>query len=101
MVAVLREIVCLCVGEQDEVLQRSWMCSQSMHQSRSERGHCATPKRLAKYGSGSAKNQNSTFRILQTTSSFNVPQIVRQPERDRGGDTSAPLASPTVTVTTH
>ena len=48
MVPVLREIIGLCVGEQDEVLPRSWMYSRSMHKSQCERGHCAAPKRLAK-----------------------------------------------------
>ena len=61
MVAVLREIVGLCVGEQDTVLQRSWMYLQ---QSQCEGGHCAAPKRLAKYESGSAKNQNSTMHFV-------------------------------------
>ena len=33
MVVVLRKIVGLCVGEQEEVLPRSWMYWRSMHQS--------------------------------------------------------------------
>ena len=60
----LREIIGLCVVEQDEVLPRSWMYWRSMHQSQCERGQCAAPKRLAKYGSGSAKNQNSTMHFV-------------------------------------
>ena len=59
MVAVLRKIVGLCVGEQDEDLPRGWMYLRSMHQSQCEKGQCKVPKRLAKYGGGSAKNQNS------------------------------------------
>ena len=64
MVAALRDIIGLCVGEQDEVLPRGWMYWRSMHQSQCERGHCATLKRLAKYGSGSSKNQNSTIHFV-------------------------------------
>ena len=60
MVAVLRKIVGLCVGEQDEDLPRGWMYLRSMHQSQCEKGQCKVPKRLAKYGGGSAKNQKLT-----------------------------------------
>ena len=60
MVAVLRKIVGLCVGEQDEDLPRGWMYLRSMHQSQCEKGQCKAPKKLAKYGGGSAKNQKLT-----------------------------------------
>ena len=36
MVAVLRKMFGLCVGEQDEVLPRGWMYWQSMHNSQCE-----------------------------------------------------------------
>ena len=79
---------CGCTGE---------VCTDS----RGEKGQCTIPKRLAKYVWWKCQNQilDNAFVYRKTTSSLNVPQVVKTPQGGPWRQHKVPLASPTFAVT--
>ena len=61
MVAVLRKMFGLCVGEQDEVLPRGWMYWRSMHNSQCEQKAMHNTEEASKFGWWKCQNRSLTL----------------------------------------
>ena len=79
----------LCVGEQDEVLPRSWMHWRSMHLVSMRERELHIIEEARKYGRWKCQNQrlNNAFVYCKQLAVSTFHKWLNHPKRDHGGDT--------------
>ena len=83
MVAVLRKMYGLCVGEQEKVLPRVWMYWRSMHNSQCEQKAMHSTEEASKFGWWKCQkpqlniSQKELTSLLQTTSRFIIKSMIK------------------------